>query len=62
VGDDARRRALVLGLVEAITCGTCGEGELHFQRLETVGDAFLKWAVSAHLFLMDPQANEVNKT
>lgn len=47
----------MLGMAEALIPKSCQE-ELDYERLETLGDACLKYSASLHLFNAFPTAHE----
>ena len=55
--DIARRLPDVLGMAEALIPKSCQE-VLDYERLETLGDACLKYSASLHLFNAFPNAHE----
>ena len=56
---EAADKSAVLLMLEAITAGSCNE-DVNYQRLEIMGDAFLKYAVSTYLYLAHPTWHEVS--
>jgi dsRNA-specific ribonuclease len=50
----------VTAILEAITPASCQE-DVSYERLENLGDAFLKYAASVHVFLAHPQVRQLRR-